>query len=65
MEPEQLKDVMERIEEEYSKMYDLNVVSIKNVKTENKDAVMLYKTMKYFYNIWVKMQELKECICEV
>jgi hypothetical protein len=65
MEPEQLKDVMERIEEEYSKMYDLNVVSIKNVKTENKDAVMLSKTMKYFYNIWVKMQELKECICEV
>ena len=65
MEPQELKNVMERLENEYGKLYDLNVVSIKNVRTENKDAVMLYKTMKYFHNIYVKMQELKECICEV
>ena len=39
-------------------MYDLDKVDFHDVSPENKDIVMRYRTLKYFYQIYTKVNEL-------
>lgn len=60
--PQQIKENMEVIERMYSRMYDLDKVDFKDVSPENRDIVMRYRTLKYFYRIYVKVNELDDLL---
>ena len=60
--PEQIKENMTVIEQMYSRMYDLDKVDFKDVSPENRDVVMRYRTLKYFYQIYIKVNELDELL---
>ena len=59
MQPEELKVHLDSCHERYDKLYDLNKVSYKDVRSELKDMLLMYKTMNYFYNIWDKLKDLE------
>ena len=56
--PEEIKDNLDVIEKMYGRMYDLDKVDFHDVSPENKDVVMRYRTLKYFYQIYTKVNEL-------
>ena len=60
--PQQIKENIEVIERMYSRMYDLDKVDFKDVSPENRDIVMRYRTLKYFYQIYVKVNELDDLL---
>lgn len=60
--PEQIRENIIVIEKMYSKMYDLDKVSFRDVSPENRDIVMRYRTLKYFYQIYTKVNELDELL---
>jgi len=59
MKPEEIKDSIDKIFKEYGDMYNLDTVDYRYVRPELKEVVMRYRTMKYFYDIYVKLDELK------
>lgn len=62
MTPEEIEQNIIIIENTYSKMYDLDKVSFKDVSPENRDIVMRYRTLKYFHQIYTKTNELDELL---
>lgn len=60
--PEQIEENIIVIEKMYGKMYDLDKVSFRDVSPENRDVVMRYRTLKYFYQIYTKVNELDELL---
>ena len=60
--PEQIEENIVVIEKMYGKMYDLDKVSFRDVSPENRDIVMRYRTLKYFYQIYVKVNELDKLL---
>jgi len=60
--PEQIEENIMVIEKMYGKMYDLDKVSFRDVSPENRDIVMRYRTLKYFYQIYTKVNELDELL---
>lgn len=60
--PEQIEENIIVIEKMYGKMYDLDKVSFRDVSPENRDIVMRYRTLKYFYQIYIKVNELDELL---
>ena len=60
--PKQVEENIMVIEKMYSKMYDLDKVSFRDVSPENRDVVMRYRTLKYFYQIYTKVNELDELL---
>ena len=65
MEPEQLSFEIEEYHKKYDKLYNLDTVSYKDVRPELKDMIMKYRTMVYFNNIWIKLNELEPCIMDI
>ena len=53
------------LHKEYDHLYDLDRVSFKDVRPDLKDAVMLYRTMNYFYNIWIDLNRLETSITSI
>lgn len=62
MKPEELMPYLDNYHKRYDRIYDLDKVSYKDVRPELKEVVMLYRTMNYFYNIWVKLNDLEPFI---
>lgn len=60
--PEQIEENIMVIEKMYGKMYDLDKVSFRDVSPENRDILMRYRTLKYFYQIYTKTNELDELL---
>lgn len=60
--PKQIEENIMIIEKMYGKMYDLDKVSFRDVSPENRDIVMRYRTLKYFYQIYTKVNELDELL---
>ena len=65
MNPEDLEPFLNDLHKKYDRMYDLDKVSYKDVRPELKETVMLYRTMNYFWNIWVKLNELESSITDI
>lgn len=65
MEPEELEIHIDEFHKQYDKMYDLDKVSFKDVRPDLREMLMLYRTMNYFYNIWVKLNELEPVITNI
>jgi uncharacterized protein YueI len=64
LKPEELESYLDTFHKKYDRMYDLNKVSYKDIAPELREELMLYKTMNYFYNIWVKLNELEPYITD-
>ena len=62
--PEELEPYLKAFHSRYDRLYDLNKVSYKDIAPELREELMLYKTMNYFYNIWVKLNELEPYIID-
>lgn len=62
--PEELESYLKAFHNRYDRLYDLNKVSYKDIAPELREELMLYKTMNYFYNIWVKLNELEPYIID-
>lgn len=62
MKPDELKEYIDECHRKYDRMYDLDKVSYKDVQPALKETVMRYRTMNYFYSIWVKLNELEPLI---
>ena len=65
MEPEELEININEFHKQYDKMYDLDKVSFKDVRPDLREMLMLYRTMNYFYNIWIKLNELEPVITNI
>lgn len=65
MEPEELEEHINEYHKEYDRLYDLDRVSFKDVRPDLKDVVMLYRTMNYFYNIWIDLNRLETSITSI
>ena len=64
LKPEELEPYLDTFHKKYDRMYDLNKVSYKDIAPELREELMLYKTMNYFYNIWIKLNELEPYITD-
>ena len=60
--PEQIEENIRVIEQMYGRMYDLDKVDFRDVNPDNRDVVMRYRTLKYFYQIYTKVNELDELL---
>ncbi|MBR6401856.1 MAG: hypothetical protein IKS48_00565 [Eubacterium sp.] len=60
--PEQIEENIAIIESTYSRLYDLDKVNFKDVSPENRDIIMRYRTLKYFHQIYTKVNELDELL---
>lgn len=56
--PSQIEENILVIEKMYGHMYDLDKVNFHDVSPENRDIIMRYRTLKYFYQIYNKVNEL-------
>ena len=65
MEPEELENHLNEFHRLYDKMYNLDKVSYNDVRSDLKEMLMLYRTMNYFYNIWIKLDELEPVITNI
>ena len=65
MEPEELEVHINEFHKQYDKLYDLDKVSFHDVRPDLKDAVMLYRSMNYFWNIWIGLNKLEESITSI
>jgi hypothetical protein len=65
MEPEELEERIDDCHRQYDRFYDLDKVSFKDVRPDLKDSVMLYRTMSYFYRIWVDLNKLESSITSI
>ena len=65
MTPDQIKQSLDELHKTYDMLYDLDVVSYKNVRPGLRNMLMVYKTMNYFYSIYEKLLELEDYICNV
>ena len=62
MEPEELENHINEFHRQYDRLYDLDKVSFHDVRPDLKDTVMLYRSMNYFYRIWVDLNKLESSI---
>jgi len=62
MEPEELEEHINECHRQYDRLYDLDKVSFHDVRPDLKDTVMLYRSMNYFYNIWIDLNKLESSI---
>ena len=62
MEPEELEEHIKECHRQYDRLYDLDKVSFHDVRPDLKDTVMLYRSMNYFYNIWIDLNRLESSI---
>ena len=62
MEPEELENHINEFHRQYDRLYDLDEVSFHDVRPDLKDTVMLYRSMNYFYRIWVDLNKLESSI---
>lgn len=60
----ELNVYLESYKNTFKDIYDLDNVLIQNVRNEMKNDIMRYKTMKYFCDIYTKLIELEDVICE-
>ena len=65
MEPEELEVHINEFHKQYDNLYNLDKVSFHDVRPDLKDTVMLYKSMNYFWNIWVGLNKLEESITSI
>ena len=65
MEPEELEVHISEFHKRYDRLYDLDKVSFHDVRPDLKDSVMLYRSMNYFWNIWIGLNKLEESITSI
>lgn len=62
--PDGIEGMMKFIQAKWGPVYDLDTVEYKDVRTEAKDDVLAYRTMKYFHFIWSKLMELEDFVMD-
>ncbi len=65
MEPDELEEHIKEFHKQLDRFYDLDKVCFRDVRPDLKDSVMLYRTMNYFYKIWVDLNKLESSITSI